>query len=82
MDEERKYGAPLAACCIIIAILAAYVAGYFVLPIQVTKVGTFPGRPLVIRVYRHKWLAKVYWPLGKMEGTATGTDVTLFGAPR
>jgi len=75
MDRKGNWIAPFMACAVPLALLATYVGGYFMLP--KVNPGTRHGTPLVFRTYQNERMPKVYWPLGKLEGAITGTEVVL-----
>ena len=51
---------------------AGYVIGYFALP---TKSGDLLG--IRMRQFEHRWLATIYWPLGRIEARTIGRRVWL-----
>jgi hypothetical protein len=74
MNEPRQPGnAPLMALVMCLALLASYLAGYFLLE----KIGT--AGPTVLRVFRTSGEHWLFMPAAKVESLLTGRDVQTNG---
>jgi len=77
MREERNPNSaaiPVALAVIFGALLAAYVVGYFTLPIY-TQSATER-----FRGFRHEWQIAIYWPCAQIESSVTGMKTDLWNS--
>jgi hypothetical protein len=82
MTYRSSAAAPiLAVLAIVLALLGAYVGGYFLLgKRQVYVVLTRGVPPLIRREFPAKWLAVAYQPFAKIESWLTGSDINAIEA--
>jgi hypothetical protein len=79
MRTERKSSvAPILVCLLtaLAFLLATYSGGYFWLAMRPAD---FSSSGDVVRVYRYRWLASVFYPAGYLERLATGHRVVMVG---
>ena len=65
-----------AIAVLLLAFLAAYVAGYFALCRRTTTDENYR-----CRLYGPKWQATMYWPAGKIESLLIGKPVEIIWTP-
>ena len=59
---------PVVILCLALAVLGAYVGGYFV----VSELRGPPSHDILVRDFNHRWQAEIYSPLVKVESLMRG----------
>lgn len=73
--ESKRVPTTIAALALVL-LVALYSSGYFWLGRRI-EFKPNGGLVCVVRVYRHRWLAIIYRPVGVLEGWLTGVEVLV-----
>ena len=76
--EEKPSHSPWIIAALLLAIPCLYIAGYFTLS-EARRLPAPGGNRILIRVYPADRVARLFWPMTKVESWATGEKV-LAGA--